>query len=118
MDPIYICRNKKSGKFFIHIEDTEDGLGLYITPEPKIKPLNQELFEDEIKLDIHSNKVSNLISKDQLAMFFLYTKHRKDDQMQYVKRSIEGLSPNGKRNLLEELLSEEELRVIGIKTKK
>ena len=111
-DPIYICKNKRSGKYSIYLEDTEDGLGLYVTPESRIIPSEDKHYDDEIELDIDKNKDSKLVSDEQLVKFFLYNKNRQEDREAYVKRLMAKLTPYQKEKLLEEILREDELKSI------
>ncbi|MGD8975379.1 MAG: hypothetical protein PVJ56_18930 [Desulfobacterales bacterium] len=49
-----ILKNKASGKYFIHIEDMEDGSALFFTPLGELKVLELSLFERHEPVDEES----------------------------------------------------------------
>jgi hypothetical protein len=42
-----LYKNKASGKYFIHVEDTEKGKALFISPQGVFKSLELSLFESQ-----------------------------------------------------------------------
>jgi hypothetical protein len=59
-----VCINKKTGRFFIYLEEDENGRALMVTPNGDVKKLEHALFTDPFDIDdidrLHSrNQISN-----------------------------------------------------------
>jgi hypothetical protein len=106
-NPIYICRNKASGKYSIYIDDTVDGLGMYVTPDAKIVQSPHDIYDDEVEFSLENEETKKRISKDQLLKYSIYKKYRQEDQAAHAKRLFDNLTPYEQRKLLEELLGGE-----------
>lgn len=66
---ISVYRNKASNKYFIFIEDTNDGKALMVTPESTIKALALDLFEESDDTDRNYLLSHDLISEGQIAKY-------------------------------------------------
>jgi hypothetical protein len=85
-----VCRNKKSGKYFIHIEDFENETALFVSPsdtenKPRILPLQLELFEEPEELEEEALMSQGLISIEQSEK---YHRHREQNIDYWVKEML------------------------------
>ena len=67
-----IYKNKASGKYFIHVEDTNQGKALFITPQGEIKSLELSLFESLESMDEDCFLQRGLISQLQAERYHKY----------------------------------------------
>jgi hypothetical protein len=67
-----IYRNKASGKYFIHVEDTDKGQAIFITPQGDFKPLELSLFESLESIDEDRSLKGGLISQIQMERYHKY----------------------------------------------
>ena len=67
-----IYKNKASGKYFIHVEDTEKGKAIFITPQGEIKTLELSLFEILESMDEDCFLKRGLISQIQVERYHKY----------------------------------------------
>jgi hypothetical protein len=67
-----ILKNKASGKYFIHIEDMEDGSALFVTPLGELKVLELSLFERHEPVDEESFLRRGLITQHQVGRYHKY----------------------------------------------
>jgi hypothetical protein len=67
-----IFKNKASGKYFIHIEDLENGEALFVTPLGEIKILELSLFESQEHVDEDSLLRQGLITQLQAERYHKY----------------------------------------------
>lgn len=65
-----IARNKASGKCFIFIKDLEDGKGLMVTPQGKVKALELHLFGQAEAVDLGS--ADKLLNESQIQKYQEY----------------------------------------------
>lgn len=64
-----VVQNKASGKFFVVLDDAGDGYLLLITPEGKIKRLEQRLFGPLVTADYEDAKWQNLLAREQIDLY-------------------------------------------------
>jgi hypothetical protein len=69
-----VCKNKASGKYFLFIEETNDGKLLLVIPNGEIKELDSSLFEDIEELDIEYCLNTGLIVKQQIDGYKKFVK--------------------------------------------
>jgi hypothetical protein len=75
-----ICKNKRTGKYFIYINETVNEEALFVTPNAEIKNLKLKIFTDEPEECSEAGLLEkNLITKEQLQMFHEYKKNRYDE---------------------------------------
>jgi hypothetical protein len=67
-----IFKNKASGKYFIHIEDIENGESLFVTPLGELKILEVSLFESQEHVDEDSLLRRGLITQLQVERYHKY----------------------------------------------
>ncbi|MGD9307159.1 MAG: hypothetical protein PVF79_23045 [Desulfobacterales bacterium] len=67
-----IYKNKASGKYFIHIEDIENGEALFVTPSGELKFLELSLFEIQEPVDEDSLLRRGLITQLQVERYNKY----------------------------------------------
>jgi hypothetical protein len=67
-----IFKNKASGKYFIHIEDIENGEALFVTPLGELKFLELSLFESQEPVDEDSLLRRGLITQLQVERYNKY----------------------------------------------
>jgi hypothetical protein len=67
-----IFKNKASGKYFIHIEDIENGVALFVTPLGEFKILELSLFESQEHVDEDSLLGRGLITQLQVERYHKY----------------------------------------------
>jgi len=46
-----ICKNKKTGQSFVHLDEDENGQALMITPQGTVKALEYDLFTEPIEIE-------------------------------------------------------------------
>jgi hypothetical protein len=93
---MYICKNKRTGKYFIYITDTVNEEALFVTPNAEIKNLKLGIFTDEPAEYTEASLLeSNLITKEQLKLFHEYKKNRSDEDFENIEDHFETLSPSG-----------------------
>ena len=80
MDVMYVCKNKSSGKYFICVDEQEDGSALLITPLGDIKTLDLTLFQDHEVLASSYLLNSNLIDRKQLERYQAFRKNSEQIQ--------------------------------------
>ena len=95
------CRNKRSGMYFIYIEDTPDEKLLLVTPLAEIKVLdNPSLFDPPDEKDVDELLSCGLLKKEQIRRykdfiekdsFKIYTQEIKneEDLLEAIKRAKE-----------------------------
>ena len=94
-----ICRNKKSGRWFILLDENINRNLVLITPECKPKTLESHLFDEPEEDDRNTFLNRGFISKSQIDAYDLYIKYRKHDGDELVKRWLNRMS-KWERNLL------------------
>jgi hypothetical protein len=67
-----IYKNKASGKLFIHVEDTDKGKAIFITPQGEFKSLELSLFESQESMDEDCFMQRGLISQIQVERYHKY----------------------------------------------
>jgi hypothetical protein len=73
-----IFKNKASGKYFIHIEDIENGESLFVTPLGELKILEVSLFESQEHVDEDSLLRRGLITQLQVERYQKYMRIPQD----------------------------------------
>jgi hypothetical protein len=73
-----IFKNKASGKYFIHIEDIENGESLFVTPLGELKILEVSLFESQEHVDEDSLLRRGLITQLQVERYHKYMRIPQD----------------------------------------
>ena len=63
------CRNKRSGIYFIYIEDTPDEKLLLVTPLADIKALDPSLFDSPDEKDVDELLSCELLKKEQIRRY-------------------------------------------------
>ena len=46
-----ICKNKKTGQSFVHLDEDENGQALMITPQGIVKALEYDLFTEPVEIE-------------------------------------------------------------------
>lgn len=90
-----VCKNKASGKYFLLIEETDDGKLLLVIPNGEVKELDPPLFEDTEELDIDYCLNTGLIASRQIDG---YKKFIEEDSIRMLQNAMK--SGN---NLLDQL---------------
>jgi len=70
-----VCQNIQSGKYFIHIEEINDVIALFITPDVKIKPLAYNLFNEPEDFNEEELLQEKIVTECQIDC---YKKYRLD----------------------------------------
>jgi hypothetical protein len=70
-----ICRNKKTNKVFVHLEQSDDGRALMVTPHGQDKALEYNLFTEPAQVD-DAGKIldKGLINHEQYDIYQKYQK--------------------------------------------
>ena len=71
-----IYKNKASEKFFIHVEDVDQGRALFITPQGALKTLNLNLFDYQESMDEAHCLRRELITQRQVNLYRQYFRSR------------------------------------------
>jgi hypothetical protein len=66
IDFVEVCRNKRTGKYFILLNNKRNNEALFIIPDGKEKILSFELFQDAEEMEVESLKSKRLVTKEQL----------------------------------------------------
>ena len=57
-----ICKNKKTGRAFVYLDEDENGQALMITPQGTVKALEHDLFTEPIEVEedqaVHNGKIN------------------------------------------------------------
>jgi len=80
-----VCKNKASEKYFLLIEETDDGKLLLVIPSGEVKELDPPLFEDIEELDIDYCLNSGLIASRQ---FDGYKKFIEEDSIRMLQNAM------------------------------
>ena len=68
-----VCNNKKSGKIFICVDVSNNGMGLMISPHGDVKALEKRLFTDSVEgEDPEILLEKGLITKEQYKVYMAY----------------------------------------------
>ncbi len=67
-----LYKNNASGKYFIHLEDAEKGMALFVTPNGDLKILEINLFENQGFMDEADWLKRDLITPIQLNQYYEY----------------------------------------------
>lgn len=68
-----ICKNKRTGKVFIYLDDRGDGQALMITPQGIVLSLDHDLFTEPIEIDNDKELMDQgHISPDQYNLYCQY----------------------------------------------
>lgn len=77
-DNIYVCKNKSSGKYFIHIKDMKDNNIHFVNPDGRLITLDADLFEQQKEESINYLLSYGLITKLQLDKYREYESEQSD----------------------------------------
>ena len=110
MSQILIYKNKKSGKFFISLQDYRGGSTVFIRPDGIRKAaLDLELFDDEEVCDIDhlpNLEKRGLITEAQRITAEQYAKNREEEAIENLKNYYDRLPDWEKQSFLETLKKE------------
>ena len=99
-----ICKNKRTGKYFIYINDTVNEEALFVTPNAEIKNLKLDIFTDEPEEYTEASLLeNNLITKEQFQKFNEYKKNRSEDSDENFFDYFESLTPSGQELFIKRL---------------
>ena len=99
-----ICKNKRTGKYFIYINETVNEEALFVTPNAEILNLKLKFFTDEPEECSEAGLLEkNLITKEQLQMFHKYKKNRYDEEFENLKDYFDTLTKLEKHRFIKEL---------------
>jgi len=96
-----VCKNKKSGKYFIYIQDTGNNEVLLITPEADIKSLDATLFEDSEDLEADFLLANNQLTEEQIQRLEMFEKERSDDAVEDIEYDFNQMSPSDQKRFIE-----------------
>ena len=69
LQPIDVCRNKESGKHFIHVESAPNKMARMIGPDGRVRTLDTKLFGDIEEMDRSYLIVEGLITQKQRDLY-------------------------------------------------
>ena len=100
-----VCRHKKSGRCFIHIEDIGRDKARFITPEAQIKTLTFDAFE-ELEVEQENDLLAaGLVTEAQLTTLRDYQKIRSTDPFETVEYLFENvMSTHEQKAFIEEVM--------------
>jgi hypothetical protein len=87
MSPIRVCKNRESGKYFIHIADAGPDKFTLVTPQGKVKILEKRFFEEPTTED------DGTITELQHKVCQEYKERRMEDLDNFLKRTTAEMSP-------------------------
>lgn len=82
-----ICKNLKSGKYFIYIQEVDWNQIKAITPLNQIKILERSLFADEINGSDDHFLHHSLISEEQLKVYKDYERFHRDQKQEFIAKN-------------------------------
>ena len=71
-----LVKNRASGKPFILLDDTGDGYLVLITPEGKVKRLEQHLFGSPISDDLNNSQLHGHLTPAQMDKYMEHAEYR------------------------------------------
>ena len=80
------CKNKRTGKYFVYIEDRPDGKFLLVTPRAEIKSLDPSLFDEPDEQNPDDLLSRGLLNEQQLRR---YHKFIEKDSVSILLREME-----------------------------
>ncbi len=86
-----VCKNNRSGQYFIYIHKTGREETLLITPETKLKSLDLNLFQEVEEKDEDYLQSSELITVEQIQRYYDYRQNRTDEEDDKNEEFIEEL---------------------------
>jgi hypothetical protein len=98
-----ICINKCSNKYFIFVQNIEDGKRLLITPFGEIKTLEERHFLEPIDEDEYLLLSEGLITKQQYEAYQIYKRNRGHEQVEGFMFIFENLDPWHQQRFLHDL---------------
>lgn len=76
---ICVCRNNKTGKYFIVLDCTQDTVMTLVTPVSTILPLQCNLFSEPEDMDENILRETGLLSEEQISAYYRYIEeHEKE----------------------------------------
>ena len=91
-----VYKNTASGKYFIHISDIGNNKFTLVTPQGKVKILEKRFFEEPTTED------DGTITELQHKVYQEYKERRMEDLDNFLKRATAEMSPNEKKEFLQE----------------
>lgn len=68
-----ICKNKKTGKTFVYLDEEDNGQLLMITPDGSVKTLEAALFTEPVEIDEEEKVVEQgVVNNTQVALYHRY----------------------------------------------
>lgn len=100
-----ICKNKKSGKYFVYIRETEYNKALLITPDGDMKNLSLELFSD---IEEHPEELqeNSKINKIQFKTYQFYKEKKSDEEYENVEIIFEQMSEHKRKSFIKKMLED------------
>ena len=105
-----ICKNRRSGKYFVFIDYVNGDHILAITPKNEIKELEGHLFEDPIEKDEVAFLCDGIVTKSQVETYRRHEENRKQDASENLEIMVEEMTPYEQQLLLEALERRQERR--------
>lgn len=70
-----ICKNTKTGKTFVYLDDEYNGQMLMVTPDGAVKALEADLFTEPVEIDDDEEETvvgQGLVNDTQYAVYHRY----------------------------------------------
>ena len=96
-----VCRHKKTGKYFIYIQDSGVNEALLVTPLAEIKSLNLSQFFEVEEDDENTLLKNSLIEPAQLHRLREYQSSRSVEAVENMKYLFDKMSEYQKKDFLE-----------------
>jgi hypothetical protein len=91
-DAMEIFRNEASKDWFIFINNTEPGKGIFVTPCGQIKELEFRLFCESIEQHKFAAVARKQVSRVQIVRYEEYRQNRKHDALKREQRRAEEMA--------------------------
>jgi hypothetical protein len=99
-----ICINKRSGKYFIFIQNIDLDKRLVVTPIGEIKSLEDKHFSEPIDKDENFLLPEYMITKQQYETYKKHKKNRDDEQTEEFLLKFEALDPWEQKRFIRKIL--------------
>jgi hypothetical protein len=101
-----VYKHKKTGKYFVYIQDSGDNSALFVTPLSEIKVLKLSHFlEEEVEDGEEDYMVSNrLIEVEQVQKFHEYMGSRSEENYDNAVDAVAEMSASQKKEFLKSIL--------------
>jgi len=98
-----VCKNERTEKHFICIEDLGEARRLLITPLGTIKPLENKFFQTPFFLEDNNSILNSIFSKKQITNYHIHMKSKEQEDMEKMEMMIEEMTPQERKELLKAL---------------